>query len=226
MMMKRQLPLSCALAALLAACAPLPEALQTGDLVFVGAPADYSLDERAIDGAISDATTDGSGINFIHTAILEIDEAGRPWIIDATIRRGVDRYPLDTFLRTFALKDGASPVFEVRRLRDDSRAAEFVENAKRYLGRPYDLHFAPDDSALYCTELVYDSYLAPDGTPLFSAAPMNFKNEAGDFPLYWQQLFERLGEPIPQDVPGTNPQAMSKEPALRRVNLNLSDFAF
>lgn len=212
-----------AIAALaLAACAPgTEESLQSGDLVFVGIPAGYGLDERAMDGAISGATSDGSALNFIHAAILEIDPEGRAWIIDATVRRGVDRHPLDTFLRDFALRDGSAPVFEVMRLKDDSRAAECVQNAKRYLGRPYDLHFAPDDSALYCTELIYDSYLAPDGTPLFSAAPMNFRNADGEFPLYWQQLFERLGEPIPQDVPGTNPQAMTKEPALRRVNLDL-----
>ena len=210
-------------AAAFAACTARHEKPQTGDLVFVGIPAAYSLDGRSMDSAISDATADGSGLNFIHAAILEIDAAGRPWIIDATTRRGVDRHPLDTFLRDFALRDGSEPVFQLMRLKDDSRAAEFVENAKRYLGRPYDLHFAPDDSALYCTELIYDSYLAPDGTPLFSAAPMNFKNADGEFPLYWQQLFERLGEAIPQDVPGTNPQAMTKEPTLRRVHIRLSD---
>ena len=209
------------LCAMLAACTPQEEELQTGDLVFVGIPADYELDGRAMDGAISEATADGSALNLIHAAILEIDAEGRAWIIDATIKHGVDRHPLDTFLRDFTLRDGSMPVFEVMRLRDDSRAAEFVQNAKRYLGLPYDVHFSPDDSALYCTELVHKSYLAPDGTPLFSAAPMNFKNADGEFPPYWQQLFDRLGEPVPQDVPGTNPQAMSKEPALRRVQAGL-----
>ena len=50
---------------------------------------------------------------------------------------------------------------------------------------------------------------------------MNFKDADGNFPVYWQQLFERLGQPIPQDVPGTNPQAMSKEPALRPVAVEI-----
>lgn len=218
--MKRILAITAALA-LAAACTPKSDKLQNGDLVFVGIPASYSLDAGSMDSAISDATADGSGLNLIHTAILEIDPEGREWIIDATIKHGVDRHPLDTFLRDFTLKDGSLPVFEVMRLRDDSRAASSVENAKKYLGRPYDVHFSPTDEALYCTELVYDSYLDADGEPIFSAAPMNFKNADGEFPLYWQQLFARLGEPIPQDVPGTNPQAMAKDPALRPVAVKL-----
>ena len=218
--MKRILAITAALA-LAAACTPKSDKLQNGDLVFVGIPASYSLDAGSMDNAISDATADGSGLNLIHTAIFEIDPEGREWIIDATIKHGVDRHPLDTFLRDFTLKDGSLPVFEVMRLRDDSRAASSVENAKKYLGRPYDVHFSPTDEALYCTELVYDSYLDADGKPIFSAAPMNFKNADGEFPLYWQQLFARLGEPIPQDVPGTNPQAMAKDPALRPVAVKL-----
>lgn len=219
--MKRILTLL-ATASLLAACAPKAERLRTGDLIFVGIPEDYSLDKDSMDSAITDATGDAQGLNLIHTAIAEVDDAGRTWIIDATIKHGVDRHPLDTFLRDFTLKDGSWPVFEVMRLKDDRQAAASVERAKQYLGRPYDVHFSPTDEALYCTELVYDSYLDADGQPIFHAAPMNFKDADGNFPLYWQQLFARLGEPIPQDIPGTNPQAMSKEPALRRVPVELT----
>jgi len=219
--MKRLLPFLAALA-LAAGCSPAAEQLRSGDLIFVGIPADYSLDSSGMDSAITAATGGKEGLNLIHTAIAEVDAEGRVWIIDATIKHGVDRHPLDTFLRDFTLRDGSWPVFEVMRLRQDERAAEFVENAKKYLGRPYDVHFSPTDEALYCTELVYDSYLDPDGKPIFQAAPMNFKNADGEFPTYWQQLFDRLGEPIPQDVPGTNPQAMAKEPALRPVAVELT----
>ena len=202
-------------------CTPGREELRNGDLVFVGIPADYSLSPDSMGSAIADATGSDTGLNLIHTAILEIDAEGRPWIIDATIKRGVDRHPLDTFLVDFTLKDGSLPVFKVMRLKDDSAADDFVENAKRYLGRPYDTHFGTDDSALYCTELVYASYRDANGTPLFHSAPMNFKNSAGEFPLYWQQLFELLGEPIPQDQPGTNPQDMARESILRPVDASL-----
>ena len=208
------------LLALATACAPEAETLKTGDLVFVGIPADYTLDPDSMDSAIADATGDAAGLNLIHTAILDLTD-GEPWIIDATIRRGVDRHPLDTFLRDFTLRDGSLPVFEIKRLRDDARAEASVANARQYLGLPYDSTFLPDNDAFYCTELVYCSYLDPDGNPLFRSEPMNFKNAEGEFPLYWKQLFDRLGQDIPQGVPGTNPQGMAAETILRSVDVPL-----
>ena len=208
------------LLALATACAPEAETLKTGDLVFVGIPADYTLDPDSMDSAIADATGDPDGITLIHTAILDMT-GGEPWIIDATIRRGVDRHPLDTFLRDFTLRDGSLPVFEIKRLRDDARAEASVANARQYLGLPYDSTFLPDNDAFYCTELVYCSYLDPDGNPLFRSEPMNFKNAEGEFPLYWKQLFDRLGQDIPQGVPGTNPQGMAAETILRSVDVPL-----
>ena len=208
------------LLALATACAPEAETLKTGDLVFVGIPADYTLDPDSMDSAIADATGDAAGLNLIHTAILDLTD-GEPWIIDATIRRGVDRHPLDTFLRDFTLRDGSLPVFEIKRLRDDARAEASVANARQYLGLPYDSAFLPDNDAFYCTELVYCSYLDPDGNPLFRSEPMNFKNAEGEFPLYWKQLFDRLGQDIPQGVPGTNPQGMAAETILRSVDVPL-----
>ncbi len=208
------------LLALATACAPEAETLKTGDLVFVGIPADYTLDPDSMDSAIADATGDAAGLNLIHTAILDLTD-GEPWIIDATIRRGVDRHPLDTFLRDFTLRDGSLPVFEIKRLRDDARAEESVANARQYLGLPYDSTFLPDNDAFYCTELVYCSYLDADGNPLFRSEPMNFKNADGEFPLYWKQLFDRLGQDIPQGVPGTNPQGMAAETILRSVDVPL-----
>jgi hypothetical protein len=191
------------------------DTLRTGDLVFVGIPQDYSLDPDSMGSAISDATGSGD-LNLIHVAIAEVG-ADTTWIIDATIKHGVDRHPLDTFLRDFTLKDGSMPVFIVKRLKDSRMAEQFVENAKQFLGRPYDVWFSPDNEAMYCSELVRDSYRNAEGEYLFDAKPMNFKNAEGEFPLYWQQLFEKLGYPIPQNVPGTNPQDMSKSPALVTV---------
>ena len=208
------------LLALATACAPEAETLKTGDLVFVGIPADYTLDPDSMDSAIADATGDAAGLNLIHTAILDLTD-GEPWIIDATIRRGVDRHPLDTFLRDFTLRDGSLPVFEIKRLRDDARAEASVANARQYLGLPYDSTFLPDNDAFYCTELVYCSYLDADGNPLFRSEPMNFKNAEGEFPLYWKQLFDLLGQDIPQGVPGTNPQGMAAETILRSVDVPL-----
>jgi len=199
-------------------CGVRPE-LRSGDLVFVGLPLDYSLDTTSMSSGIVAATGDGSRLNYIHTAILEVS-ADSVWVIDATIKRGVARCPLDTFLVDFTLPDGSYPVFEVRRLKDGPR--DLVENAKKYVGLSYNVHFRPDSTAKYCTELVRDSYLDGNGAPVFPEAPMNFKDPDGEFPPYWVQLFASLGESVPQGLPGTNPNDMRESPLLEKVDVDIT----
>ena len=197
------------------------ETLKTGDLIFVGIPEDYDADPDSMCSAITASTADGSALNYIHVAIAEV-EGDKTWIIDATLKHGVDRYPLDTFLTDFTLKDGTYPVFEVMRLKDGSKAEAFVNNAKIYIGQPYDCAFLPDNGAAYCTELVHDSYLSPEGTPLFDNAPMNFLDAEGNLPIYWEKLFAKMGYRVPQGVPGTNPQAMRNSNLLIPVDVDIT----
>ena len=169
--------------------------------------------------AIGAATAGDNEMNIIHVAILEVQNDSL-WIIDATIKHNVDRHPLDTFLRDFTMKDGSYPQFEVKRLKGCSSrdAARYVENAKQFIGEPYDVAFLPDNGAKYCSELVRDSYLCKDGTHIFGESPMNFLDSDGQMPAYWTKLFGSLGMPVPQGVRGTNPQAMSKEDVLETVS--------
>lgn len=170
-------------------------------------------------GAIAEATGEGA-VNFIHTAILEVDDSDRIWVIDATPERGVDRHPLDTLVKDFTMEDGSQPHYEVMRLKDNGKAAEFVEKAKSFLGEEYDLWFLPGNGRHYCTELVQDSYI-DSGSPIFEGKPMNFKNKDGEYPLYWKTLFEQLGQDIPQGIPGTNPQDMHSDKNLKPVRIGL-----
>ncbi|MBR1538830.1 MAG: hypothetical protein IJ636_04915 [Bacteroidales bacterium] len=210
-----------ALSALLAGCKsvkPVPPAapqVETGDILFVGIPMDYG--EEGMASAIADATSAGDSLNFIHAAILEVDSLGAIWVIDATIARGVDRHPLDTLLADFTLHRGGRATFEVMRLKDNSNAAVYVEQAKVFLGEEYDLYFQTFNGRHYCTELISDAYVNEDGYRPFEPEPMNFKKADGTYPEYWVKLFEKLGEPIPQDEPGTNPQAMHASPELVHV---------
>lgn len=206
-----------AAAGIVSACTAAPE-LQSGDLVFVGIPAERSAE--GMSGAIADATGSGE-VNFIHTAIVDIDADGGVWIIDANTNHGVARTPLDEFIRDFTYDDGSYPVFDVMRLKNVEDASAFVENARTFIGLPYDLWFLPSNKAIYCSELVYEAYVTPDGEHLFSSAPMNFKSSDGSFPEYWVKLFQELGEPIPQDVPGTNPQDMHGSELLFKTNIDL-----
>ena len=209
--------LLCLLLLVCSACTP--KGLQNGDLVFVGIPADYRISGSMSD-AIGDATGVGAPLNIIHAAILEV-QGDSVWIIDATIKHGVDRHPLDTFLVDFTLKDGSYPEFIVMRLKDDRDAGRYVENAKQLVGLKYNCSFIPCDTARYCTELIRDSYIKPDGTHIFSEQPMNFLSADGTMPEYWNELFAILGMPVPQGLPGTNPRAMMEDSHLKRVPVRL-----
>lgn len=204
-------------------CARQPDTLQTGDLVFMGIPQDYSISEESMDGAISAATGDG-GLNLIHVAIIEMADDG-PYIIDATLKYGTDRHPLDSTIRQFTLKGGAQPVYIVKRLKDNKLAKEWIEKAKSFCGQPYDMRFLPDNGAMYCSELVRESFLGAEGEYLFDEKPMNWKNEKGEIPVYWTQLFALLGMDVPQGVPGTNPQDMSKSPLLVTVDVDILSYS-
>lgn len=195
---------------------PVEPRIETGDLLFVGIPRSYEEDTMA--EAIAEATSSGDTVNFIHTAVLEVDSLGGVWVIDATLAHGVDRHPLDTLLTQFTLhRDGAVATFDVMRLVDDRNALRYVDQAKAYLGEPYDQSFLPENGKHYCTELVYDAYVDADGTHRFEEVPMNFMNKEGEMPAYWTWLFGQLGEPVPQGVRGTNPQQFHASPQLRHV---------
>lgn len=189
--------------------------IETGDLLFVGIPMNYG--DEGMAQAIADATSNGDTINYIHAAILEVDENDAIWVIDATLAHGVDRHPLDTLFSDFTLHRGGTATFEVMRLKDKRNAAVYVEQAKVFLGEPYDSYFRTFNGRHYCTELIEDAYVDADGHRWFESAPMNFKNREGEFPSYWVRLFESIGEPIPQGEPGTNPQDMHASPSLEHV---------
>lgn len=218
--MKRFLTIFAALT-LLTACSPKPDRLQNGDLIFIGLPAGYDAESGSMDAAIASATGEKDALNLIHVAIAEV-KADSIWIIDATIARGVDRHPLDTFLTDFTLRDGSYPEFIIKRIKGiDADAA--VERAKTFCGRAYDVRFLPDNEDLYCTELAQKSYLDADGNPVFDSEPMNFLAPDGTMPPYWEWLFGKLGTEVPQGLPGTNPQKMAESASLMEVSASLLD---
>lgn len=216
--MKKLFILFAVIAATAVACRQEEPCLKKGDLVFVGLPMDYNVEEDSMDAAIASATGTDE-LNLIHVAIADVDSAG-VWIIDATLKYGVDRHPLDTFLTQFTLKDGSQPEFIVKRVKGvDADAA--VANALTYCGREYDMYFLPDNDEQYCSELVQNSYLDAEGNQVFQSAPMNFQAPDGTMPVYWEWLFGLLGMDVPQGVMGTNPHDLSLSPLLETVDVSL-----
>ena len=180
-----------------------------GDLVFVTAQG------SPFSEAVADATAQGDSLKFDHVAIAA-GTGGETCIIEATPSGGVARRSWSDFTASFRSGDGGQG-FIVKRVTVDFPVRDAIRAAESHIGEEYDWSYLPGNGRMYCSELVYESYRGYDGRPLFHAVPMNFRNADGELPAFWRELFEALGEPVPEGVPGTNPNDMSKEPVLKEV---------
>ena len=186
-------------------------ALRNGDLRFqVGAGSDMAA-------AIQDATSRGGVLPFTHAALAEVTADGEVRIIEAAGERGVCRTPLDEFLARSARIDGRPAVVVCRVDAGREVIDAAVERAAGFIGQPYDWYYLPDNGRIYCSELIYESFLHADGRHIFTARPMNFRAADGSLPRFWAELFESLGEPVPEGTDGTNPADMSQENCLKMV---------
>ncbi len=193
----------------LSACARSGQPLRTGDLLFQAGR------ESAMGGAIKAATGNDCELQFTHVGIAVIGDRADS-VLEATSDGGVRMTALQEFLNKSARSDGR-PLVVAKRLKDTAGVAAAIARARTFLGQPYDYSFRPDNGKLYCSELVWESYLAPDGRHIFPARPMNFRAADGSMPRFWTELFGRLGEEIPEGVPGTNPNDMARDTALTEV---------
>ena len=241
---------------LVAACHPHPAgpvALQTGDLLFTGLPMGY-LPGAEHNPPVDSITCAGDSLNLIHVSILEV-EGDSTWVIDATLKRGVARYPLADFLTDFTLSEGGLPWFIVARLSSSAASTasasadnagcsatftvssgnsagstsasfssapadapdaleRYVARARELCGQPYDVAFKPDNGALYCSELVRESYVTAAGDTLFPEAAIDWRNAAGEVAPYWTWLFNLIGADLPSGS-GTLPASLLASPQLQ-----------
>lgn len=209
------------LAALLAvvSCTPAKDELRTGDLVFVGLPMDYCPR-----GFVDTTYVAPEGVlNLIHVGIVDVAPSDSVFIIDVYGARGTNRRSLESFLRDYTLRNGTPTTFLVKRLKVKAPGA--IDNALAYCGQPFDSVFAAHNNALYCSELVHDSYRSANGDYLFEEYPMDWKDANGNIPPYWRWLFSVVGSEIPEGIMGTTPLRMSQSPLLKSVDVNLRDYA-
>lgn len=195
-------------AALLLAASASAFDFRSGDLLFQEEGA------SAFSHAISEATS--STDNFIHVGIAVVDSPGHVTVVEASPEEGVREVSLQDFLDSSPVADGR-PLVVVKRLEAPFIPDSVVHSARSFIGLPYDWHFLPDNGQLYCSELVYESFIDSEGQPIFQAVPMNFRAPDGSMPEFWTLLFEKLGADIPEGIPGTNPNGISADPRLREV---------
>lgn len=182
--------------------------LQPADLVFV------SEDSSEFSEAISAATSDSMS-SYTHVGIIDCKENGDYVVIEAEPKNGVSETPLDSFLAE------RKHLSFYRVISGDIDPEEVILKARSFLGEPYDYLFLPDNHKMYCSELVYESYLDFEGHPIFKAQPMNFRDKNGEMPKFWIELYQKENEEIPEGILGTNPNDLSKSPQLVQLNIKL-----
>lgn len=211
------------------------DGLQKGDLIFqMEGNSDFS-------NAINEATSKSDSIRFVHVGIIDINEDCVN-VIEADPEAGVRIISLKEFLEnspqinpsSISRRNNISPLLSqddrnsplpfvpgvvVKRLNIEFDKENAVNNAKKFIGQEYDWWYLPDNGKMYCSELVYESYLNSNGDKIFKAQPMNFLDANGNLPQFWRDLFHDLGQEVPQGVAGTNPNDMASDPRLVTIPL-------
>lgn len=154
---------------------------------------------------ITDVTQGVGGMKIDHVAIFH-RQGGRTFALEA-IHSGVGLTPTDSFM-------ARREVVLAARLRDTLGVARSVERALRFIGRPYDFNFMPDDSAFYCSELVQKCYRDSRGELVFKPIPMSFHDKSGRITPYWHDYYARQGLQVPEGEPGSNPGDLSRSAAI------------
>ncbi len=176
------------LAALLPACQPT--APREGDLLFHVTPTANNIT------AVTPAQID-------HVAIC----LGNDSVVEAIPGNGV----VLSSIQSLRHQEGHYIIGRVSLA--DSRSS--IANARRYIGCRYDSLFLPNDTAIYCSELVQLSYVTKKGDRLFEPIPMSFHDASGRVTKFWQQFYARRGMSVPEGWPGSNPAEMSQRKVVR-----------
>lgn len=198
-----------AIVLILSSCNTNYSKLHDGDLLFCVA------ENSVMSNAIVDATRTEMDVQYDHVAIYTLVE-NIPSVIEANPKEGVVCRSLEAFLDDATSINGGKGVV-VMRLTESINIEDAIERAHQFIGQPYDWSYLPNNNRFYCSELIYECYRNDDGTPLFEAKPMTFKDKDGDIPTFWLELFRNNGEPIPEGVLGTNPNDMVLDPSLEEV---------
>lgn len=160
--------------------------------------------------AITDATAPNDDIKFDHVGLI-FTENGYAQVLEASAQKGVSIITLQEFINS--LPAG----YIIKRVNCNFSASKIIENAKSHIGEPYDWSYLPNNGKMYCSELIFESFTDSNNKHIFHAHPMNFRNEKGEMPQFWTDLFNKLGEAIPEGVIGTNPNDLSKESVMIEV---------
>lgn len=83
--------------------------------------------------------------------------------------------------------------------------------AIKQVGIPYDVNYLMNNDKYYCSELLYDAFkYANEDQEFFKLYPMTYKSKkTKEYFPEWLDYFEKLGQEVPENLPGCNPAGMS-----------------
>jgi uncharacterized protein YycO len=183
----------------------ITQVIQPGDLVFQTSKSSQSQ-------AIQRATKS----KYSHCGLLF--QQNNAWYVFEAIEP-VQATPLNTWIER-----GERNHFVVKRLINAEQQlstearSKMKTEAKKFLGKPYDLTFGWGDNTIYCSELIWKVYQRGCGIELSAMEKL------GDFdfsdPTVQAKMRERYGETLPLNEPVVSPAALFNSPLLYTVTSN------
>lgn len=161
--------------------------------------------------AIESVTFGIDSLDFSHVGwVVEVDDSLQ--VLEA-IGGKVRLTSISLFLRRSVADDGSPLVVGMRFKKNYSKHInQWQKKALRQLNRPYDDAFLPNNEAIYCAEVLTENCLIK-GKPVFPLEPMTFKDpKTKEFFSAWVDYYRDLRQPIPEQIPGMNPGALSRSP--------------
>ena len=156
--------------------------------------------------ATSNHITDVTQGTADHVAIV----LGGDSVLEAIPGKGVVVSSLSNVLQ----REGGSYVKGTVKNIDAERS---ISNARRFIGRPYDSVFSSTTEAIYCSELVQQSYVDKQGKLLFQPIAMSFHDSTGHITSYWQDFYGSRGLTVPEGQPGSNPSNLMSQTKTKRL---------
>lgn len=185
---------------------------QEGDFLF------QDLDCGDLCTAIETVTEGVDGKSFSHVGLVVVRN-DTSFVIEA-IGKEVQLTPIFDFIGRNSDESG-NPKILVSRLKSEYLylKAPVLRFALDKLGVPYDDAFIYDNGIYYCSELIYDAFMAANGdVPFFQLEPMTFKDpKTGKMFPVWGDYYDQLGMEIPEGELGCNPGGISRSDKLQVV---------
>lgn len=175
---------------------------QTGDIIFHISKSQQSL-------SIQKATHSP----YSHMGMI-VNKNNQTWVLEAI-------QPVQYTALNQWIARGENAHYVVKRLKQPlnvPQKTKLVQNAEKYLGKPYDIYFEWDDRAIYCSEIVWKAYqhaLGIELSPLQQLKQFDLKQNEVQ-----RLMLQHYGQNIPLNEQVIAPKAIYDSKLLKEIFRN------